>query len=453
MPRGMTLQEVSVALRPFYFIVHPDRFGRNLRAKEQNEKSLQVLNGYLNDLFPVPKDVRPTSVRFSIFSKDSSLKDIDITLSGTDPVRIVRNALQSCNLNTDNIPVPEPKITEYDSRSFENVSTGFETYTKNINKAKSSQHAVNDLYSRLKSCRDDALQKSRNTAMTRQSLKEIIDDIKRRSGAKEVIWESDWKETHMRSCLGNLSRLLNQTTASGNFSVIHALYKNVLRFGQGSHMCCDGSVQFGADNVPEQWENVCAGLVERRNQLQSLRESALLLGVLLGGAHVVIPYNKSLSRTLDQVQQLLKRLKDDDRTMTALSKLGKGTTVEILAPQDDLVVDRRGHILIPCNTTVSSLSDFFKKYGEKCRSLKASMLQNKEGLELHRKECELLLGLSSLEWEPHLGTDEVMECIKRLRNLDDKTKDVIRGLSLRISSNPSIYVMSNGVVSVTLNWI
>ncbi|VDL70776.1 unnamed protein product [Nippostrongylus brasiliensis] len=241
MPRGMTLQEVSVALRPFYFIVHPDRFGRNLRAKEQNEKSLQVLNGYLNDLFPVPKDVRPTSVRFSIFSKDSSLKDIDITLSGTDPVRIVRNALQSCNLNTDNIPVPEPKITEYDSRSFENVSTG-------------------DL----------------GVGLEGNAYEKLFGKFEPAAQPNYGIWK---------------------------------LFCNSCTLQKRS--------------------KVCAGLVERRNQLQSLRESALLLGVLLGGAHVVIPYNKSLSRTLDQVQQLLKRLKGDDRTMTALSKLGKGTTVEV----------------------------------------------------------------------------------------------------------------------------
>lgn len=41
-PRGLSLNDVCAALRPFYSVVHPDRFARNPRVKEQNERSLQV---------------------------------------------------------------------------------------------------------------------------------------------------------------------------------------------------------------------------------------------------------------------------------------------------------------------------------------------------------------------------------------------------------------------------
>lgn len=41
--RNLTQTEASVALRPFYFAVHPDRFAKDPEIQSQNEKSLQVI--------------------------------------------------------------------------------------------------------------------------------------------------------------------------------------------------------------------------------------------------------------------------------------------------------------------------------------------------------------------------------------------------------------------------
>ena len=42
--RNLTQSEASVALRPFYFAVHPDRFAKDPVIQSQNEKSLQVVD-------------------------------------------------------------------------------------------------------------------------------------------------------------------------------------------------------------------------------------------------------------------------------------------------------------------------------------------------------------------------------------------------------------------------
>ncbi|KJH48762.1 hypothetical protein DICVIV_05156 [Dictyocaulus viviparus] len=212
--RAVSFQEIAVALRPFYFAVHPDRFAQNPHIRKQNEKSLQVFNGYLSDLFPVSKTIRPADIRFSISNDEKNgFEDIEITLSGTDPVRIV-NYLRS-------------------------------------NKRKPLK---NDLGALLRSSRSDAIRKSKEAEITRMALKNDIDDIKWRTGLHDVVWQIDWEESHMKRCLGNLNRLLDQATPESRLGVIHALYKNILRFGRGSFVCCDGSIQLGADNVPEQWE-------------------------------------------------------------------------------------------------------------------------------------------------------------------------------------------------------
>jgi len=45
----MTSHEVAAALRPFIFIVHPDRFWKYPKEKNTNEVSLKKLNAFLDD--------------------------------------------------------------------------------------------------------------------------------------------------------------------------------------------------------------------------------------------------------------------------------------------------------------------------------------------------------------------------------------------------------------------
>lgn len=112
--RRLSAHEAAVALRPFYFAVHPDRFGLDdPKIRIGNEKALQVnhpvhmlmllclcpdasilqtFNGYLNGLFPYPtNDQKPVKVNFAIRKKDSKeLEKITIELTGGDAGRIIR---------------------------------------------------------------------------------------------------------------------------------------------------------------------------------------------------------------------------------------------------------------------------------------------------------------------------------------------------------------------------
>src|SRR5699024_12276774 len=47
--QNLTAQEVATALRPFIFIVHPDRFWKFPKEKITNEVSLKRLNEFLGD--------------------------------------------------------------------------------------------------------------------------------------------------------------------------------------------------------------------------------------------------------------------------------------------------------------------------------------------------------------------------------------------------------------------
>ncbi|XP_039281194.1 T-cell activation inhibitor, mitochondrial-like [Nilaparvata lugens] len=61
--RHLTSGEVSTALRPFYFTVHPDLFGQFPSERAINENSLQVLSSFLEGL-QQNRYTRPTTVKF-----------------------------------------------------------------------------------------------------------------------------------------------------------------------------------------------------------------------------------------------------------------------------------------------------------------------------------------------------------------------------------------------------
>ena len=121
--RHLTGPEVSTALRPFYFLVHPDLFGKFPREQTENEKSLKILKNYVDTLVHDKKKPNPAEVKFFVrprgagggARKDSTLlPSIKIRLRETKLRSTVVSILRSADLPTgyvDNIPERQNEAT------------------------------------------------------------------------------------------------------------------------------------------------------------------------------------------------------------------------------------------------------------------------------------------------------------------------------------------------------
>lgn len=111
--RYLSSSEVSVALRPFYFAVHPDLFQQHPRERDTNENSLKQLNGYIETLMH-SKPVRPAKVKFFLRKKqptDHPFESVNISLAQKDIRGALQSILSSCSLSTkyvDNLPKTVP---------------------------------------------------------------------------------------------------------------------------------------------------------------------------------------------------------------------------------------------------------------------------------------------------------------------------------------------------------
>lgn len=70
---GLSSAQVTTALRPFYFLVHPDLFAQHPRAQHINDASLKVLNNHIDLLI---NDQRPSPVSLQFYIRNKKLEGL-----------------------------------------------------------------------------------------------------------------------------------------------------------------------------------------------------------------------------------------------------------------------------------------------------------------------------------------------------------------------------------------
>ena len=121
--RELTSSEVSTALRPFFFLVHPDLFGLFPKEQAVNETSLKSLQSYLSN-----KGFKPASESVTFYLKDrqvkvtnkgqrSNLERVSVRLKAGELRPTVLSILRSANLPTSYVDSIQKSEGEGDTRS------------------------------------------------------------------------------------------------------------------------------------------------------------------------------------------------------------------------------------------------------------------------------------------------------------------------------------------------
>uniref|UniRef100_A0A183BYG3 T-cell activation inhibitor, mitochondrial n=1 Tax=Globodera pallida TaxID=36090 RepID=A0A183BYG3_GLOPA len=403
----MTAHQASVALRPFYFAVHPDRFAREPNVRNGNEKALQVFNGYLNSLFPRPVVCQtPVQIDFMVRDKDDNkLKRIRISLSGVDVEQIVRTTLELCDLSTENLPTKSKGATDEPSSSTKWSAYGLD-------------------------------ERARFAA----------------AGQPSIIWLINWDQSHMRRCLMNVQSMMADQEAKED--VIHALNGRKLIFGRGSHVCCDGSLQFGADDATGAWQKVCVESGVRRFDVRNLellmeRARELLDGVLL----IRRPHENVLS-AIQQMQIFIGKICSQPKNEREILKglLSSDIAMEVVNCYQELMVVE-GCLQIPCCVEFQPLKKFIAANAIRSRQLRQEHFERKWQLELVKDACVKALALSELTWDDSLPFETLRVCMEKLRRIGPEKAVEFTQLSIHLSNSPKIFVMFNGRLSVPIGWI
>ena len=133
--RFLSSAQVSTALRPFYFLVHPDLFGKWPQEQAVNEASLKQLKSYLSTMLEEKRRPQPLKVTFYVkprLASRKNLRKIQLKLGSESKIRKTVSAiLSTVELPTsfvDSIPDHEADLGRNNANQayYESTIFGFE---------------------------------------------------------------------------------------------------------------------------------------------------------------------------------------------------------------------------------------------------------------------------------------------------------------------------------------
>ncbi|VDD92024.1 unnamed protein product [Enterobius vermicularis] len=203
--------QAAAALRSFYFAVHPDRFGALPEVRRQNERSLQVFNGYLNDLLSLNKPPVTRPIHFFVAAKGNrGLKKIELRLTESNPTLLIKAALEACSLCTK-----ESAAVKSATKSFNGYSGAAPEahgFSFELRKKRRLLHChSNSLAEFLSQQRSSVLEAAEKFRKTFDSLQDDINCLKDKTGLIDIIWSVSWAMTHMRRSLLAVRRLIDNS--------------------------------------------------------------------------------------------------------------------------------------------------------------------------------------------------------------------------------------------------
>lgn len=264
--RQFTSSQLQTALRPFFFMVHPDLFGKFPEQRAINENSLQVLSAHLESLQrrSYALQSNPPNLPFYLRNKDKSkpFRLVKVPLNQQrDTKNFVINVLKICDLDSEKIEKmtpASPKKTSVDYRPRPGVK-----YTVDDNEGQFSEEF--DLFQfKVRRAREDEtlvkfIKKNIDLAQIRtKSLEELKEEVQKLKVDLEtklhlvkISYNCGWNFEHFRGCLKSLEKLYELYGDD-----MHNLKDKTIIFSQFTGVSLDGDIHLFTGDVQNNWLDV-----------------------------------------------------------------------------------------------------------------------------------------------------------------------------------------------------
>ncbi|KAK1131821.1 hypothetical protein K0M31_015975 [Melipona bicolor] len=264
--RALSTGEISTALRPFYFTVHPDLFGQYPTQRTVNENSLKQLSSIIENL-QQQRPIRPTTLPFYLRSKNEKelragkFTLVQIQLKEKDLRQTILSILKTCDLPTTFVDQIEeqkpPDSTNYKSKYWQRRGAGEDIdfseleddpiyasilMKRKINsepdtfKAYLDKH-INEVHVKLEACRP-----------MREEVQKLEKILCSELGLKNIIWDCGWNITHYRGCL-----LAFKALAEHHPEPMEVLKNRTLVFANDTGISLEGNVMLNSGEVRHNW--------------------------------------------------------------------------------------------------------------------------------------------------------------------------------------------------------
>lgn len=449
---GLSSAEVTTALRPFYFLVHPDLFAQHPRAQHINDASLKLLNNHI-DLLINDQRPSPVSLQFYIRNKnmEGNLHTVDLRLNKPSLRDTVHGILSVFHLPTkyvDSLPQqpnkPDRKIMW--SRSFYDNATIF-----NPEEELSTVQKKDDLYSWLVKNMGEAEKRLAVSEPVRKDIANLQKQLVEELGLTKLTWQRGLGTTHLRGCLQGLRSLMMH-----HHEVKDIIRGRAVHFGNETGVSFEGGVILSTSEVRNQWLKLIVKLPEQDAILQRIPDMQKAVSNALRDIQITQRKYQSyvlLENYIQHLRRLVTAL-GDYRGRDAFPKNWpeslSSLQLVVESAAGPLMLSPTGQILAPSSCPPWLLVNFITENMEQAEK----MITNYEGIKDREKqlyeECKRELGLEFLEKDDSVMPDMMIQCLERLLKAGYRLSPLLTGARLWVTHYYA--VMLDGEVCVPWDW-
>ncbi|KAI5636131.1 T-cell activation inhibitor, mitochondrial-like [Phthorimaea operculella] len=352
--RFLSSAEISTALRPFYFSVHPDLFGKYPEQRKINEYSLQQLSALLEAQQSSRRMTVPP-LSFYLRQKDKpegNFKLVTIKVNGGNVRETVINVLKSCDMETtyiDKIPrtiTNRPEFNKQDfSYAYEKYNTEFEKVSRMKRKVE-ERKAIDNVVDWINENSREAKTKYESTSATRNQVNVLIEDLCKTYGIKKVKYDTGWNISHIRGALQSLVSLAEQHS-----KVMKNLEGRTIALGQFTGVSLDGDVYLNIIDVRNEWLSLIKKVSQEDSALTMIPIYEKTLSSILRNIHIrrrkFMP-KVSATQYCSHLRQLITSIGDF---------YGKGRKIPDAVPESL----SKYEIVVEPKVLITSIGDFYGK--------------------------------------------------------------------------------------------
>ncbi|CAG9785613.1 unnamed protein product [Diatraea saccharalis] len=453
--RYLSSAEISTALRPFYFSVHPDLFGKFPEQRKINENSLQQLSALLEaqqssrclSVPPLPFYLRQKNM------PEGEFKLVKIQLNGSNVRETVVKVLNACDMPTnyvDKIPRSKPQkeyIKPDFAKAYQDFKYEFEKATDMKRKVE-ERKAINNVIEWIYDNSYIAKEKYDSTIATRGQVKNLIDNLCSIHGIKEIKYDSGWNISHIRGALQSLVSL-----ASQHSKVMANLEGRTIALGQFTGVSLDGDVYLNIIDVRNEWLSLIKKVSQEDSALTIIPNYEKALSSILREIHIrrrkYMP-KVSAHQYCSHLRQLITSIGDF---------YGRGNTFPSAVPNSlskyeivvepeagPLMVSPTGQFITPSSCPADELIAFIANNLDEATTLMTEYSINKHVERALYKEVKERFGLLELNKDDSITPALMISCCQRLLTRIDKIGTKLQGNILYITHYYS--VLSDGVLCI-----
>ncbi|XP_044752286.1 T-cell activation inhibitor, mitochondrial [Coccinella septempunctata] len=461
--RYLSTSEISTALKPFYFAVHPDLFGQYPEQRTINENSLKQLSSIIESM-QSKRSVKPMSLPFYLKGKErnGSFHYVKISIRSPNLRETVLTILKSCNLSTeyvDKIPIPpEPTYrsqtikVNVDKMDFSKMSEddpifGQFVIKQKIREAQDSLKLRNWLH---KNHHKAKILVDKSKPLT-EEVRRLQENIRDKWDLLDIRWNCGWNETHYRGCLQSFMALAGQHPEA-----MHQLKGKVLVFAPFTGISLDGHIMLNSAEVRHNWLELIKNISTYDSVLSRIPNfekavSQVLRNIRIGRRKFMFKimageYERNLLQITTSMSDYLSYRKFPKSWPDSLQNF------ELVVENEagPLMVSPTGQFIIPSSLPGQLLVSFITTHMDEAKIKSNNYKQDKHKEKYLHSKCKDEFNLEFLRKDDNVTPELMIKCCERLLSNKHEINTFLKGMRLNICTYYS--VLSDGIICIPWNF-